>query len=129
MKMNLKGQVSIRLNLIFLILNQASLSQSHPCHGPLVNHESASLKNHEAPGATDTALVTSSRLILDSATIYTLTSLLATHDVIVISQQMCSISGEFPDISLLSNYSSSCSGSKMLTLDNHQQGNINSIFD
>ena len=85
MKMNLKGQVSIRLNLIFLILNQPSLSQSHPCHSPLVNHESASLKNHEAPGATDTALVTSSRLILDSATIYTLTSLLATHDVIVIS--------------------------------------------
>ena len=83
MKMNLKGQVSIRLNLLFL--NQPSLSQSHPCHGPLVNHESASLKNHEAPGATDTALVTSSRLILDSATIYTLTSLLATHDVIVIS--------------------------------------------
>ena len=42
---------------------------------------------------------------------------------------MCSISGEFlPDISLLSNCSSSCSGSEMLTLDNHQQGNIVSLF-
>ena len=46
MKMNLKGQVNRRISVI---KSQFSLTFS-----PLVKHEYASLKNHEAPGAPDT---------------------------------------------------------------------------